>query len=61
MNHATPAMNRYITVPHWITTLRLRGADAIYVVTARLINVPILTLDNEQLTKGASVITTVRT
>lgn len=41
-------------------TLGLRGADAIYVVAAKRLNMPLLTLDNEQLTRGTSIIATLR-
>jgi predicted nucleic acid-binding protein len=40
--------------------LRLRGADAIYVATAKQLGIPLLTWDHEQLTKSAGVILTIR-
>jgi predicted nucleic acid-binding protein len=39
-------------------TLRLRGADAIYVAVAKQLNIPLLTWDTEQLTRPVGVITT---
>jgi predicted nucleic acid-binding protein len=41
-------------------TLGLRSADAIYVAVAKRLNIPLLTLDNEQLTRGASIIATMQ-
>jgi predicted nucleic acid-binding protein len=40
-------------------TLGLRGADAIYVVTAKQLNIPLLTWDAEQLIRPASIITAI--
>jgi predicted nucleic acid-binding protein len=40
--------------------LGLRGADAIYVATAKLLNLPLLTWDQEQLTKPAGIIMTIQ-
>ncbi len=40
--------------------LRLRGADAIYVATAKQLGIPLLTWDHEQLTKSTSVISAFR-
>lgn len=40
--------------------LGIRGADAIYVAVAKQLDIPLLTLDEEQLTRGASTITTIR-
>jgi predicted nucleic acid-binding protein len=39
-------------------TLGLRGADAIYVATAKRLSIPLLTWDAEQLAKPASIIPT---
>ena len=39
-------------------TLFLRGADAVYVAVARRLNIPLVTWDNEQLTRGAPIIET---
>ncbi len=39
-------------------TFKLRGADAIYVATARQLNIPLLTWDVDQLTRPTSIITT---
>ena len=39
-------------------TLFLRGADAVYVAVARRLNVPLVTWDNEQLTRAAPIIET---
>lgn len=36
--------------------LRLRGADSIYVAIAKQLNLPLLTWDNEQLTRAVSII-----
>jgi predicted nucleic acid-binding protein len=36
--------------------LRLRGADAVYVALARRLGLPLITLDAEQLARGASVV-----
>lgn len=36
--------------------LRLRGADSIYVATAKQLGIPLLTWDHEQLTKSVGVI-----
>jgi predicted nucleic acid-binding protein len=36
--------------------LRMRGADAVYVALARLLNVPLVTWDDEQMTRGREVI-----
>jgi predicted nucleic acid-binding protein len=41
-------------------TYRLRGADAMYVALAWQLNVPLVTFDQEQLTRPASVIATIR-
>lgn len=41
-------------------TLGLRGADAIYVATAKVLNIPLLTWDREQLTKPAGLIVTMQ-
>jgi predicted nucleic acid-binding protein len=41
-------------------TLSLRGADAIYVATAKLLNLPLLTWDGEQLTRPAGIIVTIQ-
>ncbi len=38
------------------STLKLRGADAIYVATAKQLGLPLLTWDNEQLTRTGGVI-----
>jgi len=35
---------------------RLRGADAVYVALARILNVPLVTWDDEQMTRGREVI-----
>lgn len=40
--------------------LRLRGADAIYVATAKQLGIPLLTWDHEQLTKPVGVISTIQ-
>jgi predicted nucleic acid-binding protein len=37
--------------------LGLRGADSIYVATARQLGIPLLTWDNEQLTRATGIIT----
>ena len=37
-------------------TLRLRGADAVYVAVARRLDVPLVTWDAEQLQRGAAVV-----
>lgn len=36
----------------------LRGADAVYVATARRLKAPLITLDDEQLRRGQAVVTT---
>ena len=38
--------------------MRLRGADAVYVALALLMNSPLVTWDNEQLTRGAPIVET---
>lgn len=38
--------------------LRLRGADAIYVALAQQLNIPLVTWDNEQLSRAAGAIQT---
>ena len=38
--------------------MRLRGADAVYVALALLMNFPLVTWDNEQLTRGAPIVET---
>jgi predicted nucleic acid-binding protein len=40
--------------------LGLRGVDAFYVATARRLGIPLVTLDAEQLTRPAGLITTIR-
>lgn len=40
------------------TSLRLRGADAIYVATAHRLGIPLVTWDREQRERSASVIAT---
>lgn len=40
------------------TALRIRGADAIYVAVAHQLELPLVTWDQEQLTRAASVIQT---
>lgn len=37
----------------------IRGADAIYVALAAQLDIPLVTLDHEQLTRPASIITTI--
>lgn len=39
---------------------RLRGADSFYVAVAHQLKLPLVTFDNEQLTRPASIITTIR-
>ncbi len=39
-------------------TLFLRGADAVYVAVAKRLNAPLVTWDNEQLTRGSPIIET---
>lgn len=39
-------------------TLRLRGADAIYVALAQQLNIPLVTWDNEQLNRAAGIVQT---
>jgi predicted nucleic acid-binding protein len=39
---------------------KLRGADAVFVALAKLKSIPLVSFDNEQLTRSASIITTVR-
>jgi predicted nucleic acid-binding protein len=41
-------------------TFRLRGADSLYVAVAKQLGIPLVTLDHEQLTRPASIITTVQ-
>lgn len=41
---------------HLAADLRLRGADAVYVALARILNVPLVTWDDEQMTRGREVI-----
>ncbi len=38
----------------------LKGADSFYVAVAKQLGIPLVTLDNEQLTRPASIITTIR-
>jgi predicted nucleic acid-binding protein len=38
----------------------LRGADALYVAVAKQLSIPLVTFDAEQLTRPASIITTIR-
>jgi predicted nucleic acid-binding protein len=38
---------------------RLRGADAIYVAVAKQVGIPLLTWDNEQLTRPAAIISAI--
>lgn len=40
-------------------TFGLRGADSLYVAVAKRLAVPLVTLDHEQLTRPASIITTI--
>jgi predicted nucleic acid-binding protein len=40
--------------------LGLRGADAVFVALARLLGIPLVTFDNEQLSRPTSVIATIR-
>jgi predicted nucleic acid-binding protein len=37
----------------------LRGADAIYVAVAKQVGIPLLTWDNEQLTRPAAIISAI--
>ena len=39
-------------------TLFLRGADAVYVAVAKRLNIPLVTWDKEQLTRGSPIIET---
>jgi predicted nucleic acid-binding protein len=41
-------------------TYKLRGADAIYVALAHRLAIPLVTFDNEQLTRPAGIIATIR-
>lgn len=41
-------------------TFKLRGADSLYVTVAKQLSIPLVTFDNEQLTRPTSVITTIR-
>lgn len=41
-------------------TFGLKGADSIYVALAKQLGVPLVTFGNEQLTRPASVIATIR-
>lgn len=41
-------------------TFSLKGADALYVAVAKQLGVPLVTFDQEQLTRPASVIATIR-
>lgn len=40
-------------------TFGLRGADSLYVAVAKRLAIPLVTLDHEQLTRPASIITTI--
>ena len=40
------------------TSLRLRGADSLYVAVARRLGVPLVTWDAEQLTRGSALVAT---
>jgi predicted nucleic acid-binding protein len=40
------------------TSCRLRGSDAIYVALAEQLAIPLITLDQQQLERGAKVVTT---
>lgn len=39
---------------------KLRGADAVFVALAKIKSIPLVSFDNEQLSRSASVITTIR-
>lgn len=39
-------------------TLSVKGADAVYIATAQLLNVPLVTWDTEQKTRGGVIATT---
>ena len=39
---------------------RLRGSDALFVALARQLSIPLVSFDNEQLTRPTSIITTIR-
>jgi predicted nucleic acid-binding protein len=41
-------------------TYFLRGADAYYVAIARMLNVPLVTFDSEQLTRPVGVVTAIK-
>ncbi len=47
----------YIAAARLACDLRLRGADAVYVAVAERLGVPLITWDNEHLTRGAQRIT----
>lgn len=38
----------------------LRGADSLYVAVAKMLGIPLVTFDNEQLTRPTSIITTIK-
>jgi predicted nucleic acid-binding protein len=40
--------------------LMLRGADSYYVAVAKMLNLPLVTFDKEQLSRTTTVITTIR-
>ncbi|MEO8084200.1 MAG: PIN domain-containing protein, partial [Ardenticatenales bacterium] len=43
-----------------VGTHRIRGCDAVYVALAEQLGEPLVTLDNEQLARGGSLVVTLR-
>ena len=47
-----------VAVARLATALRIRGADAVYVAVAQTFGLPLITWDQEQMTRAASVVQT---
>ncbi|HEX8230839.1 MAG TPA: type II toxin-antitoxin system VapC family toxin [Chloroflexia bacterium] len=74
--HARRALNELLTIPYLrllpidqqlvedaaeiAISLGLKSGDSFYVAVAKQLNIPLVTFDNEQLTRPAGVIATIR-